>query len=406
MKGSYHGNCGLTHLMQAEVRRAREVCYRSQDLWQTPTLREVTAGPGNNKHVIRQELGGDPRTPVKCSSTVMLKLFRCKGCGCVKREKGRTTRQLVKMQLDHHLNQIKGRAPMAHCNPWFVYADTMIRNVVGKIRREMVDEMTAKCADVRRGANPPPAPKKGKRAKEKRAAKKKATAKKSAGVKKLKSTPPKKESAKKKTTKKSTTKRKPAKKKSTAKKSAGVKKVKSTPPKQESAKKKTAKKKSTAKKKKKSTSKLSGARALKARRVVSIQAPDGGYCTAKTAACEAASPEPLYVITDGKSFAFRSGSGLCKRERCSARHIPKDYLRMTAEPQVDGSVVFRASNGKYCSGGKGRRFACDREEPTTKFRVRCVRNCAKSLQHEELGASVALGGASTGSWVGAWVSHA
>jgi len=72
------------------------------------------------------------------------------GCGCKKKHvlKGKTIETFAPVQAEvtHFLNQIKGKAPMAHCQPWFITADTMIRNMVGNIRAMMVKEATARCS--------------------------------------------------------------------------------------------------------------------------------------------------------------------------------------------------------------------------------------------------------------------
>lgn len=141
---AYIGKCHYYHQLETEIYSERLSCYRGSAIG--------LPGDGGRYAIekgLGPELGGDARTPVKCSSTVKLRLLRCTGCGCRKVYKGKATWALVKIQLDHSLNAITIRGKkqvMPHCQPWFVYADTMIRNMVGKVRRQMVSEATKRCA--------------------------------------------------------------------------------------------------------------------------------------------------------------------------------------------------------------------------------------------------------------------
>jgi len=141
--GRYDGKCFYFMQKKMEIVAERKSCYRAAGGFH-PKL-------GTSDTIMRAppELGGDARTPVKCSSTVKLKLLRCTGCGCRTVYKGKKIWSLVKMQLDHALNAITingKKKVMPHCQPWFIYIDTMIRNMVGKVRREMVGKAAKRCA--------------------------------------------------------------------------------------------------------------------------------------------------------------------------------------------------------------------------------------------------------------------
>ena len=113
----YSPKCEYYHAMAGERTFERTSCFRS-----------FSGGTGGDTDAGKYHpmLGGNALTPVKCSSTVKLRLLQCTGCDCIKRYQGRATQALVRVELDHHLNTIKGQPPMVHCQPWFIYVGTDI----------------------------------------------------------------------------------------------------------------------------------------------------------------------------------------------------------------------------------------------------------------------------------------
>ena len=85
----------------------------------------------------------DRNTAVKCATDVTLKIFECKDCSCTKTENGKKYSQLVQVVTDHKLSTAS-KDGLA-CQPYFIFADGMIRNMVAKIRKEVIAAKTKKC---------------------------------------------------------------------------------------------------------------------------------------------------------------------------------------------------------------------------------------------------------------------
>jgi hypothetical protein len=86
----------------------------------------------------------DESTPVKCATDFKLQIFECKDCSCTVEVDGKKQQQLVQFHTHHSLKGSPASSDLT-CTPWFVYVDGMIRNMISKLRKEVIDAATTRC---------------------------------------------------------------------------------------------------------------------------------------------------------------------------------------------------------------------------------------------------------------------
>ena len=123
------------------------ICFRSGRGSQFDRRATATTGLENLLKPELTKMDGktrDDNTPVKCATYFKLQIFECKDCTCTKQVDGKKQQQLVQFHTHHSLKGSPASSDLT-CTPWFVYVDGMIRNMISKLRKKVIDSATARC---------------------------------------------------------------------------------------------------------------------------------------------------------------------------------------------------------------------------------------------------------------------